>query len=87
MLKLPLWFVTDKESQDTLAFSDINRLRSFMLHSGIRAEDITVANDRDGLIAVVADAHMRGLSYVYVDPDSDGHGGQPLLLTDLMRVE
>ena len=92
-LTLPLWFVTDKEPQGhgkppaTLAFTDRLKLNAFLMHTKADAYGVATARNREGLIAVIADVHLRGGNAVYVDPDSDGHGGRPVLLTDLMLVE
>jgi hypothetical protein len=86
MPKLPLWFVTEKESQDTLAFSDINRLRTYVLYTGARVEDAVVANDRESLLRVIMEIDLRRRNAVYLNPDSDGHGGEYVLLTDLMKI-
>ena len=97
-LKLPLWFVTDKEPKGldepprneapaTLAFTDRLKLNAFLAHTKTDAYEVATARSREGLIAVVADLQLRGENAVYVDPDIDGHGGRCVYLTDLIRVE
>ena len=72
---------------DTLAFSNTGKLRAFMANSGLKFEDVFVANERQGLIAVIADIHLRGGDAVCLDPDSNGHGGECVFLADLILVE
>jgi hypothetical protein len=95
MLKRPLWFVTEKGTKhaepgprrDTFAFSTFDRLAAFMAQSRAGAWDVVEATNRDGLITVIADAHMRGCDAVYLDPDSHGKGGECVFLTNLISIE
>jgi hypothetical protein len=95
MLKLPLWFVTEKGKkgwkasppQDSLAFSSFDRFMAFMAHSHAGAWDVVEATDRESLIAVIANAHIRGSNAVYVDPEIGGDGGKCVFLTDVILIE
>ena len=95
MLKRPLWFVTEKNTsnpeanppRDTYAFSTFEKLTAFMAQSRAGSWDVVEAADRNGLITVIADVHMRGCDAVYLDPDVHGNGGECVFLTNLMSME
>ncbi len=94
MLKRRLWFVTEKHTKcdrpgprrDTFAFSTFERITAFMAQSRAGAWDVVEATDRDALITVIADCHMRGCDAVYLDPDSHGKGGDCVFLTNLLSI-
>ena len=96
MLKLPLRFATEKDARagdspekarETFVFSELKKLMAFLQFSHSTSFDVVTAVDRQGLIVVIADVHMRGGDAVYLHPDSDGYGGELVPLTDLMLVE
>jgi hypothetical protein len=45
------------------------------------------AMNRDSLITITADVHMRGGDAVYLDPDLHGNGDECVYLTNLMSIE
>ena len=94
MLRLPLWFVPDRngnapgdEPADMLAFSTHEKLTAYLQQSRTSANEVVPASAREQLVAVIADIHMRGGDAVYLDPDSDGHGGKCVFLTELLMIE
>ena len=79
VLKLPLWFVTEREpkagdpplaeDRDTLAFSTFEKLTAFLDYGKAGVWDVVAATEREHLVIVVADVHLRGGDSVYVDPN------------------
>jgi hypothetical protein len=96
-LKLPMWFIIEKnptrespasdaDSGGVYAFSKVERVAKFMASRRATKWDVTHAKDRDGLIMAIADAHLRGETYMRLDPNLDGSGGERIFLTDLLAV-
>ena len=96
MLSLPLWIVTEhiqpsdpdqvseKKSGIALAFSSSDRLLKFM-KSNLGGEwKMQKADDRDGLVVVIADLHRLEIATLALDPKQDGTGGEQTPLSDLV---
>jgi hypothetical protein len=94
MLTLPLWIVTehikpsDSESAEkkpgwAVAFSSSDKLFNFM-KSNLGGEwKIEKADDRDGLVILIADLLRLNIESLTLNPDKDGNGGEQVGLTDL----
>jgi len=94
MLTLPLWFVTEHIHPTSLestpavalgrafAFSSIVKLAAYKrVNRGGEAAD-----DREGLVIVVADLHRLGIAWLLLDPQNDGTGGEQIPLSDLVAL-
>jgi hypothetical protein len=98
MLTLPLWIVTEHiqpaDSDNTpqpehgaaLAFSNSKKLFAFMKDHVGGEWKMQMADDRDGLVILIADLHRLEIGTLNLDPDNDGAGGEPLALSDLMDL-
>ena len=97
VLELPMWFATEcsparqgqtpcGEHGGSYAFSDGHQLVEFIAAQSTSSWDVVYAHDREGLLIVIADAHIRGNAYVCLTPESDGTGGERIFLTDLIQV-
>ena len=98
MLALPLWIVTehikptdpdhapDKKSGEALAFSSSEKLFKFMKANLGGEWKMEMADDRDGLVILIADLHRLEITTLSLDPKLDGKGGTPLPLSDLMEL-
>ena len=92
-----MWFATERnptrqgptpcgEPGGSYAFSDGHQLIEFMTNKSTSSWDVVYAQDREGLLMVIADAHIRGNAFVCLNPESDGTGGERIFLTDLIQV-
>ena len=96
IIELPMWFATERtpthgptacgESGGSYPFSDGHKLIEFMAQRTNSSWDVVYAKDREGLLIVIADAHIRGNAFVCLNPESDGTGGERIFLTDLIQV-
>jgi hypothetical protein len=43
-----------------------------------------MADDRDGLVVLIADLHRLQIETLTLDPEKDGSGGEQLALSDLV---
>ena len=98
MLKLPLWVVTehihptdsdntpDKIAGAALAFSRSEKLLKFVGKNRGGEWKMQMADDRDGLVILIADLHRLEIGALSLDPDIDGTGGTHLPLSDLMDL-
>lgn len=99
MLRLPMWFITKRDSKGsppnppcgdshaTIAFSDTMKVLTFMASRQSGPWKIALVSDREGLIVVIAYAHLVGVETICVDPEVDGTGGEAVPLVDLMAIE
>ena len=95
MLTLPLWIVTEhikptdpdhapSEAGTALAFSSSEKLLKFM-KSNLGGEwKMEMADDRDGLVVLIADLHRLNIAMLTLDPAKDGSGGEQIPLTDVV---
>jgi hypothetical protein len=96
MLTLPIWIVTEhikpsdpknaaeNKTGATLAFSSSDKLFKFV-KSNIGGEwKMQLADDRDGLLILIADLHRLEIGTLTLDPKVDGTGGEQVPLSDLM---
>ena len=96
MLSLPLWIVTEhiqpsdpaqvseKKSGIVLAFRSSEKLLKFM-KSNLGGEwKMQMADDRDGLVVLIADLHRLEVTTLSLDPEKDGTGGEQVPLSDLV---
>ena|ERR1700712_674111 len=98
MLSLPLWIVTEhikptdsdqtseKKSGLLAAFSSSEKLLKFMKANLGGEWKMQMADDRDGLVVLIADLHRLEISTLSLDPKNDGTGGEQVPLDDLMAL-
>ena len=97
MLTLPIWIVTehiqpsapesipDKKPGAALAFSSADKLFKFM-KANIGGEwKMQMADDRDGLVILIADLHRLEIANLTLDPTTTGTGGDQIALADLVN--
>jgi hypothetical protein len=95
MLTLPIWIVTEhiqpsdpksipeKKPGTALAFSSAEKLFKFM-KSNLGGEwKMQMADDRDGLVILIADLHRLEIATLVLDPDTTGTGGEQIALANL----
>jgi hypothetical protein len=97
MLRLPLWFVTERkpiaaqdqiprdDSRAVLAFSTTDKLSKFLSARVAGEWKLTLVNDREGLVGIVATSHNDGTESIRIDPQVDGAGGERVSLRELMK--
>src|SRR5436190_23768405 len=98
MLTLPLWIVTehikptdpdhtpDKKSGRLAAFSSSDKLLKFMKANLGGEWKMQMADDRDGLVVLIADLHRLEVATLSLDPKNNGTGGEQIQLGDLMDL-
>ena len=98
MLTLPLWIVTEHiqptnpehssehESGTALAFSTSSKLFKFMSANLGGEWKMQMADDRDGLVILIADLHRLDISSLTLNPEKDGSGGDHVEMTDLQAL-
>jgi hypothetical protein len=98
MLTLPLWIVTEHiqptesdiapqpENGFALAFSEAKGLFNFMKEHAGGEWKMQMADDRDGLVILIADLHRLEISKLNFDPDAQGNGGESFSLSDMMDL-
>jgi hypothetical protein len=96
MLTLPLWIVTehiqptdpehtsDHETGTALVFSHVEKLVEFKRARRGGEWKMEVADDREGLVIVIADLHRLNIGSLILDPPIDGAGGEQIALADLV---
>jgi hypothetical protein len=96
MLTLPLWFITEhiqptnpeptaEHAPGTvLAFSNIEKLVTFKRANSGGQWKMEAADDREGLIILIADLHRREVASFPLNPEKDGSGGEQVALADLV---
>jgi hypothetical protein len=96
-LRLPLWFVYDRQSKvpaerppcddpgSTLAFSTTAKLTAFLQARQAGKWKLSLACDAKNLLQMVADLHDRGEFQVCLDPEPDGSGGEKVMLAELLE--
>jgi hypothetical protein len=96
MLALPIWIVTehikptdpehstDKKSGRAVAFSSADKLFKFTKANLGGEWKMQLADDRDGLVILIADLHRLEIAEFALDPKPDGTGGEPVALADLV---
>src|SRR5689334_535835 len=97
MLTLPLWFITEHihptDPEQTpaetpgpaLVFTHIEKLVAFKRSNRGGEWKIEAADDREGLVIVIADLHRLGVTALVVDPPAHGNGGEQISLADLVE--
>ena len=96
MLTLPLWIVTEhikptdpehtpeSEPGSALAFSSSEKLLKFM-KSNLGGEwKMQMADDRDGLVVLIADLHRLNITALTLNPENDGSGGEQIPLSNVV---
>jgi hypothetical protein len=98
MLSLPLWIVTEhikpsdpdhtaeKKTGTVVAFSTSENLLKFMKANLGGEWKMEMADDRDGLVVLIADLHRLEVATLLLDPKSNGTGGEQVRLDDLMNL-
>jgi hypothetical protein len=98
MLSLPLWIVTEhikpsdptqtpeKKSGIVVAFSNSEKLLKFMKANLGGEWKMQMADDRDGLVVLIADLHRMEVATLSLDPHHNGTGGEPVPLADLVSL-
>ena len=96
MLTLPLWIVTEhikptdpdhtpeNELGSALAFSSSEKLLKFMKANLGGEWKMQMADDRDGLVVLIADLHRLNIATLSLDPEKDGTGGENIQLSDVV---
>jgi hypothetical protein len=96
MLSLPIWIVTEhiqpsdpdqvseKKSGIVLAFSSSEKLLKFMKANLGGEWKMQMADDRDGLVVLIADLHRLEVGTLSLDPEKNGTGGEQVPLSDLV---
>jgi hypothetical protein len=96
MLTLPLWFVTEHikptdsehasehEPGTALVFRGVERLVEFKKANRGGEWKFEAADDREGLVILIADLHRLNVSSLLLDPADDGTGGEQITLADLV---
>src|SRR4029079_17532968 len=96
MLTLPLWIVTEhikptdpehtpeSEPGAALAFSSSEKLLKFMKANLGGEWKMQMADDRDGLVVLIADLHRLNIATLSLEPEKDGTGGETMPLTDVV---
>ena len=97
MLTLPLWFVTEhiqptnpeqapaETPGPALIFTNLEKLVAFKRSNRGGEWKMEAADDREGLVIVIADLHRLGITALLIDPPPDGDGGEQISLADLME--
>ena len=99
MLQLPLWTVTEHihisepdqqvpcdQPGTVLAFTTAAKMLAFMSNNVGGEWKMAMAQDRAGLIILIADFHRAGVQGLCLDPEQDGSGGKQVPLTELMAL-
>jgi hypothetical protein len=98
-LRLPMWFITERDPQGsppnppcgdsraTMAFSDTMKVLTYMASRQAGSWTIALVSDREGLIVIIADAHLEGVETICIDPELDGSGGEAIPLVDLIAID
>ena len=96
MLTLPLWIVTehikptdpehtpDNEPGTAFAFSSSEKLLKFMKANLGGEWKMQMADDRDGLVVLIADLHRLNITALTLNPEKDGSGGEQMPLSDVV---
>ena len=96
MLTLPIWIVTehikptdpehatDKKSGSAIAFSSAEKLFAFTKANLGGEWKMQLADDRDGLVILIADLHRLEIAEFALDPKPDGTGGELVAVADLV---
>ena len=96
MLALPLWIVTEHiqptdpehtsehERGTASAFSSVGNFVEFKKANRGGEWKMEAADDREGLVIVIADLHRLNIGVLILDPANDGTGGDQLTLADLV---
>jgi hypothetical protein len=92
-LKLPVWFITER-SLDSIegdrcgsyAFTDADDVLRFMVERSPARWDVVHATSREAMIMVIADVHQCGATFICLNSEPDGSGGERILLTDLIAI-
>jgi len=96
MLTLPLWIVTEhikptdpehtpeSEPGSALAFSSSEKLLKFMKANLGGEWKMQMADDRDGLVVLIADLHRLNIATLSLDPEKNGTGGENIPLSDVV---
>lgn len=92
-LELPLWFVTERsigpirsDVCGSFAFTEIDDVMKFMATRSPARWDVVHVTDREALVMVIADVHLCGATFVCMNCEPDGSGGEKVFLTDLIAV-
>jgi hypothetical protein len=98
MLTLPLWIVTEhikptdpehtpvNEPGAALAFNSSDKLLKFMKANLGGEWKMQMADDRDGLVVLIADLHRINIAALMLNPGKDGTGGEQVPLSDLVAL-
>ena len=74
------------EACGSYAFTEADDLLKFMVERSPARWDVVHATTREALVMVIADVHICGATFVCLDPETDGSGGERILLTDLIAI-
>jgi hypothetical protein len=96
MLTLPIWIVTEhikptdpdhtpeKKSGRLAAFTSSEKLLKFVKANLGGEWKMEMADDRDGLVVLIADLHRIEVETLTLDPKNDGSGGKQITLSNLI---
>jgi len=72
------------EYGSALAFSSSEKLLKFMKANLGGEWKMQMADDRDGLVVLIADLQRLNIARLSYDPEKDGTGGEQISLADLV---
>ena len=96
MLTLPLWIATEHikptDAQHTsehepgtaLLFRGVEKLTAFRKANHGGEWKMEAADDREGLVILIADLHRLNIASLVLDPETDGTGGETITLAELV---
>jgi hypothetical protein len=98
-VELPFWIIIDRENvlrpppkepcdepKAAHAFTTAEKLAEFMRARGRGKWQIDQIADQEGVIVAVAQLYEQGHHALCIDPESDGSGGLPVSLSDLLAA-
>jgi len=68
------------------AFTDAADVMRFMVERSPARWDVVHATSREALIMVIADVHQCGATFICLNAEPDGSGGERVPLTDLLAT-
>jgi hypothetical protein len=95
MLALPLWVVTEhiqptepekpasNDPGSAMAFTSQEKLLDYRKMNRGGEWKLEMADDRDGLLILIADLHRLGVESFTLDSENDGTGGEQVTLPEL----
>jgi hypothetical protein len=86
---MPLWFARERhpnaEQKPTSVFTKTEGIAALLNASAPGQWRIDLVADRRELLVEIADLHDQEQSFVCLNPEPDGSGGEPVTLVELMN--